>query len=50
MSVLHCPIAVLIQKKELFTLKCTECVREFQAMAEYLLFQSSFHSGARITL
>lgn len=34
-------------QKELF-FRYTDCVREFQAMAECLLFQNSFRPGARI--
>ena len=36
-------------QKELFT-KYADCVREYQVMAECLLFQNSFRLGARITL
>ena len=36
-------------QKELFT-KYADCVREYQVMAEYLLFQNSFRLGARIML
>lgn len=32
-------------QKKLFR-RYTDCVREFQAMAEYLLFQNSFRLGA----
>ena len=37
------------EKKELF-IKYADCVREFQVMAECLLFQNSFKLGARIML
>ena len=36
-------------QKELFS-RYTDCVREFQAMAECLLFQNSFRLGARMML
>lgn len=36
-------------QKEQFS-RYTDCVREFQAMAECLLFQNSFRLGARIML
>ena len=36
-------------QKELFT-KYADCVREYQVMAECLLFQSSFRLGARMML
>ena len=36
-------------QKELFT-KYADCVREYQTMAENLLFQNSFRLGARIML
>lgn len=36
-------------QKELFT-KYSDCVREYQTMAENLLFQNSFRLGARIML
>lgn len=36
-------------QKELFT-KYADCVREYQVMAECLLFQSSFRLGVRIML
>ena len=36
-------------QKELF-FRYTDCVSEFQAMAECLLFQNSFRLGARIML
>ncbi len=36
-------------QKELFT-KYADCVREYQAMAERLLFQNSFRLGARMML
>ena len=34
-------------QKDLFS-RCQDCVREFQAMAEFLLFQNSFRLGARM--
>ena len=34
-------------QKELFT-KYADCIREYQVMAECLLFQNSFRLGARI--
>jgi len=34
-------------QKELFT-RYTDCVREYQAMAECMLFQNSFRLGARM--
>ena len=37
------------EQKELFS-RYTESVQEFHALADYLLFQSSFKLGARITL
>lgn len=37
------------EQKELFS-RYTDCVREFQAMAECLLFQNSFRLGARMML
>jgi len=37
------------EQKDLFA-RYTDCVREYQAMAEYLLFQSSFRLGARMML
>lgn len=37
------------EQKELFS-RYTDCVREFQAMAEYLLFQNSFRLGGRMML
>ena len=37
------------EQKELFVCY-TESVRDFHALADYLLFQSSFKLGARITL
>ena len=37
------------EQMELFS-RYTDCVREHQAMAEYLLFQNSFRLGARIVL
>lgn len=37
------------EQKELFT-RYTESVRNFHALADCLLFQSSFKLGARITL
>lgn len=36
-------------QKELFS-RYADCVRDFQAMAECLLFQNSFRLGARIML
>ena len=36
-------------QKELFT-KYADCVREYQTMAENLLFQNSFRLGVRIML
>lgn len=36
-------------QKDLFS-RYQDCVREFQAMAESLLFQNSFRLGARITM
>ena len=36
-------------QKELF-IKYADCVREYQTMAESLLFQNSFRLGARIML
>ncbi len=36
-------------QKELFT-KYADCVREYQVMAECLLFQNSFRLGARMIL
>ena len=37
------------EQKELFS-RYTDCVREYQSMAECLLFQNSFQLGARIML
>ena len=37
------------EQKELFS-RYTNCVREYQTMAECLLFQNSFRLGARIML
>ena len=37
------------EQKELFS-RYTDCVREFQTMAECLLFQNSFKLGARLML
>lgn len=37
------------EQKELFS-RYNDCVREFQDMAECLLFQNSFRLGARIML
>ena len=37
------------EQKEIFS-RYTDCVREFQSMAECLLFQSSFKLGARMML
>ena len=39
----------LISRNELFT-KYADCVREYQVMAECLLFQNSFRLGARMML
>ena len=36
-------------QKELFT-RYTDCVREYQTMAECMLFQNSFHLGTRMLL
>ena len=36
-------------QKELFS-RYTDCVREYQAMAECLLFQNSFRLGSRMML
>lgn len=36
-------------QKELFT-KYADCVREYQVMAECLLFQNSFRLGAKVML
>ncbi len=36
-------------QKELFT-RYADCVREYQAMAECMLFQNSFRLGARMML
>ena len=36
-------------QKDLFS-RYQDCVREFQTMAEYLLFQNSFRLGARMML
>lgn len=36
-------------QKELFS-RYQDCVREYQAMAEYLLFQNSFRLGGRMML
>ena len=38
-----------VAQKELFT-KYADCVREYQAMAECLLFQSSFRLGAKMMM
>lgn len=35
------------EQKELFS-RYTDCVREYQTLAEYLLFQNSFKLGARM--
>ena len=35
------------EQKELFS-RYSDCVREFHALAEYLLFQNSFKLGARM--
>ena len=37
------------EQKELFS-RYTDCVREFQTMAECLLFQNSFRLGGRLML
>ncbi len=37
------------EQKDLFC-RYVDCVREFQAMADCLLFQSSFRLGARVML
>ena len=37
------------EQKELFT-KYADCVREYQVMAECLLFQNSFRLGGRMML
>ena len=37
------------EQKDLFS-RYQDCVREYQAMAECLLFQNSFRLGARITM
>ena len=37
------------EQKELFS-RYTDCVREYQTMAECLLFQNSFRLGAKIML
>lgn len=37
------------EQKELFS-RYTDCVREFQAMAECLMFQNTFRLGARMIL
>ena len=37
------------EQKDLFS-RYTDCVREYQAMAECLLFQNSFRLGARMML
>ena len=36
-----------VEQKELFT-RYSDCVREFQSLAECLLFQNSFKLGARM--
>lgn len=36
-------------QKELFS-RYTDCVREYQTMAEYLLFRNSFRLGAKMML
>lgn len=41
--------ALTDEQKELFS-RYTDCVREFQTMAECLLFQNSFRLGARMML
>ena len=37
------------EQKDLFS-RYQDCVREYQAMSECLLFQNSFRLGARITM
>ena len=37
------------EQKDLFS-RYVDCVREFQAMADYLLFQNSYRLGARMML
>ncbi len=37
------------EQKELFE-KYTDCVREYQTIADYLLFQNSFKLGARMII
>ena len=37
------------EQKELFE-KYTDCVREYQTIADYLLFQNSFKMGARMII
>lgn len=46
----ECLLATMTDaQKELFS-KYADCVREFQTIAECLLFQSSFRLGARMML
>lgn len=37
------------EQRDIFS-RCSDCVREHQALAESLLFQNSFRLGARIML
>ena len=37
------------EQKDLFS-RYSDCVREFQSLAEYLLFQNSFKLGARMMI
>ena len=37
------------EQKELFS-KYTDCVREYQTLADYVLFQNSFKLGARMII
>ena len=43
------PATMTDEQKDLFS-RYQDCVREFQAMAECLLFQNSFRLGARMML
>ena len=43
------PATMTDEQKELFT-KYADCVREYQVMAECLLFQNSFRPGGRMML
>ncbi|MBP3685300.1 MAG: hypothetical protein J6J12_10135 [Oscillospiraceae bacterium] len=43
------PATMTDSQKDLFS-RYQDCVREFQTMAEYLLFQNSFRLGARMML